>query len=396
MHIGFVTITFPPDNGWGGIGTYVYHLSQALVSLGHEVSVLSVTEKEPYEKHYDNLHIFRYLELNGKTIFQVQNQIAELIPRIVADFKIDVFEFPENASLGIIFQKNNPKFPTIVKLHGDAQLCQLGNCTRIERSLKSIYYYLKPNIYFEMEKETAAIAHAVVSPSQWQIDQCMKRGWKLPRNCSVIGNPFDGWPNSQNLWLDKNYTIPKALFLGRLDYRKGASLIPDVIDAVWHEIPEASFELIGQSMPKEKKDDWAEWILKNVPQNRHEQIILHGGISYLDLPKFLKSHSVAFFASTWESFGYTHIECMYAGIACVIASNGGAREIAIDGISCINTSRHPKAIAKALTQLLKDFNLRKSIGLEAHKRVTYEYSSKKIASQMVKVYEDVIRGAEAS
>src|SRR5436190_22518223 len=41
LHICLVSEEFPPDTGWGGIGTYSYNLAHGLAELGHRVHVIA-------------------------------------------------------------------------------------------------------------------------------------------------------------------------------------------------------------------------------------------------------------------------------------------------------------------------------------------------------------------
>src|SRR3990172_8383945 len=41
MKICLISEEFPPETGWGGIGTHTYNLSLALTELGHKVHVVS-------------------------------------------------------------------------------------------------------------------------------------------------------------------------------------------------------------------------------------------------------------------------------------------------------------------------------------------------------------------
>ena len=51
MRVLFVSQELPPETGWGGIGTYVDVLSEALAAKGVEVHVLSVVERAAGEHH---------------------------------------------------------------------------------------------------------------------------------------------------------------------------------------------------------------------------------------------------------------------------------------------------------------------------------------------------------
>ena len=41
LKIGLLSFEYPPETGFGGIGTYTWHHARALVRLGHEVHVLA-------------------------------------------------------------------------------------------------------------------------------------------------------------------------------------------------------------------------------------------------------------------------------------------------------------------------------------------------------------------
>ena len=41
MRICLISREYPPDTGWGGIGTYTFHLAHGLAERGHVVHVLA-------------------------------------------------------------------------------------------------------------------------------------------------------------------------------------------------------------------------------------------------------------------------------------------------------------------------------------------------------------------
>lgn len=61
LRILFLSTEYPPETGWGGIGTYTYNMAKALAERGHQVHVLSVAPGKP-ERHYlDGLvHVHRF------------------------------------------------------------------------------------------------------------------------------------------------------------------------------------------------------------------------------------------------------------------------------------------------------------------------------------------------
>jgi glycosyltransferase involved in cell wall biosynthesis len=43
MRIAIMSREYPPETGWGGIGTYKFHLAYGLKALGHDVEVFSLS-----------------------------------------------------------------------------------------------------------------------------------------------------------------------------------------------------------------------------------------------------------------------------------------------------------------------------------------------------------------
>ena len=41
LNICLVSEEYPPDTGWGGIGTYTYNLARGLARIGHRVDVVA-------------------------------------------------------------------------------------------------------------------------------------------------------------------------------------------------------------------------------------------------------------------------------------------------------------------------------------------------------------------
>ena len=55
MRLGLVSYEYPPQSGFGGVGTYVYRLAGALAKAGHEVVVLAGPTDVPEEWPQENV-----------------------------------------------------------------------------------------------------------------------------------------------------------------------------------------------------------------------------------------------------------------------------------------------------------------------------------------------------
>lgn len=390
MHIVLVTITYPPESGWGGIGSYVYHMARSLRAIGQTVTVLCGFSAQPRDYGEDSVRVLCRLDTRTNAPLSVPAQVNCELERLLACREIDIVEFPEYSALGLDFQRAHPEFPVVVKLHGDTELCFLGKISRWKALVQRVYRPAALRARIALEKESVSRAHGVVSPSKWQLDSCLRRGWPVPSDCEIVPNPYtplrtlDDAPPTR-------YVDRKILWLARLEPRKGITLLPSIACALWREVPDAEFHLIGQ-IPS-RRDDWAAWVHASVPQSRRSQVVIHGGLPYLDVLRRLEDYSVAVFASTWESFSYTQVECMSAGHACVNASGSGARELGSDGQHLLDSRRRAADIAHGVATLLVNPEFREKLGRAASEHVREKFAGPTVAAKMLSVYEQTLRQA---
>jgi glycosyltransferase involved in cell wall biosynthesis len=304
---------------------------------------------------------------------------------------VDVIEFPEYEALGLDFQRANPRSAVVVKLHGDTELCLHGDAPAWKRL--AYRFYQRPHVRraVSRERESTARASVVISPSEWMLSNCLRRGWPIGDRGIVVGNPFSGWPAGIEPQ-EMNHDPRRVLWLARLDRLKGADLLPAIARAVWSEVPEAEFHIIGQQRLQHGQFS-ADWIKACVPVRDRAKLVYLGGLPYLEVAKRLSVYSLAVFASKWESFGYTELECMWTGMASVSASGGGASELGINGTTHIRTDRTPSAIARAVVDLIHNPVQRERIGTCARAHVLRQFHAATIGVQMTDVYSTARRNA---
>jgi hypothetical protein len=79
----------------------------------------------------------------------------------------------------------------------------------------------------------------------------------LPERREVILNPLlmEG-----SVAAGKDFDSPTVLWLGRVDLRKGAELLPGIMKGVWREVPEAKFIIAGYDMGRSPGVSYQQWI----------------------------------------------------------------------------------------------------------------------------------------
>lgn len=296
MHIVFVTSTYPPDNGWGGIGSYVYHMSRGLVALGHRVTVVCGFGKDPRESCKDGIRALRVIDTRASAQTQSSLQVQRVLERIISSDYVDAIEFPEYEALGLDFQRAHPSFPVIVKLHGDTELCHYGSAPAWKRFAYHFYMRERALDTIARERESASRAHVVISPSNWLLADCLRRHWPIRERVLVVPNPFSGWPSPPTPRMAHRDPC-HVLWLARLERLKGANLLPDIAQAVWKHVPGTEFHLIGQQQERQGRS-WIDWISDHVPDKERGKIVYIGGLPYHEIAQRCSQYSLAVFAST--------------------------------------------------------------------------------------------------
>jgi glycosyltransferase involved in cell wall biosynthesis len=98
-----------------------------------------------------------------------------------------------------------------------------------------------------------------------------------------------------------------------------------------------------------------------------------------------------------EPFGRTIVEGMAAGKAVVACREGGAAELFSDGVEAIGVRpRDPEAMAEAIVGLVRNPSRRDVLGRTGRAAATQRFARKRLADQLLRVYERAGVGAFAA
>ena len=162
------------------------------------------------------------------------------------------------------------------------------------------------------------------------------------------------------------------LFVGGLEKKKGAHLIPEIA----RENPEYNFFVIGKGSLEYDKD-----FIKNRPGNMNPFFF----IPYEELADYYRAADILIVPSLWqEPFGRVVIEA-YANATPVIATNiGGLPEI-VDKHTGFLIS--PKEVEKEITRIIKRLNDKqiKMLSRNAYKK-SKQFTATKIVKDLLKEY----------
>ena len=139
MRILLLSFEYPPETGFGGIGTYTWYHARALARLGHDVHVLAGAREatELRTTEHDGVRVHRYRAagtlmrafgaLGRLRWWWTQNRLENALSmrrgvrELARLHDFDIIEMPECGGEGAILDVQ-PGVPTIVRGHSPAQM----------------------------------------------------------------------------------------------------------------------------------------------------------------------------------------------------------------------------------------------------------------------------------
>jgi glycosyltransferase involved in cell wall biosynthesis len=120
MHICFITSEYPKQNHpHGGVGTFVYSISKALVAKGYRISVIGINVYNNSNETIDDegVSVFRLAPriIKGLTWYLNYQSINKKIKDLHEDYPIDIIE---TAELGLAFIRKIKNVKYVIRLHG--------------------------------------------------------------------------------------------------------------------------------------------------------------------------------------------------------------------------------------------------------------------------------------
>lgn len=388
MRVLLVSQEMPPETGWGGIGTYVDVLSEALAEKGVEVHVLSVVDQQPQTvKRVGAVTVHRYPHAHRRDSGQLPESqrrlslaiaIARLIPRL--ELKPDVIECPEWMGEGFALGLR-PRWPMVVRLHSSAR--QLFPYTRQGGAWRGLDGKLSAWI----EDSSARRANVVVS-TRSNLDAVVASTRLRASSVHAIPYPVR-LPQVEPM---PSQDAPRVTFVGRLEPRKAPEIVLQAAPQVLASIPAARFAFIGRDAIAPGTRPSTAWLRQEAQRLGVEQAVeLPGQLDRGALMEQLRRTTVCAFPSRWESFGNVVAEASATGRPVVVSPIPPFRELVEDGVTGrIAPLEDPDAWATALIELLRDHERAEAMGKAGAARIAAISDPARVAELALASYRDAI------
>jgi glycosyltransferase involved in cell wall biosynthesis len=361
---------FPPEEG---IGYYTYNLAKKLIENGHEVTIITRGSLKTEKFFFKGIQVIKvpFLPLYP---FHVQIHgifLNKFFKGIEDEFDLVHIHSP----LAPIVKTDLPIISTIhTSLIEDMKHFQVSNInsTAIKLTTKISGYPLTQKLINKSNYVTtvsSSVAEELVS-------------YYNTKNPIVVGNGVDEkrfYPIKENQNND-----PYALYVGRLDYRKG------ILDLMKASIllKEDNIKLLvaGEGHLRSLIEDY---IQKNDLQN----VSLLGHVSGENLVELYQNAMIFVFPSHYEGLPTVLLEAMSCGLP-VVTSNIPAHRGVITNFKngLFAKSGSSMDIYDKINILIDDEDLRQKLGNNARKTIENKFTWDKISIKYEEIYKAAVKG----
>jgi D-inositol-3-phosphate glycosyltransferase len=399
-----------PPGAWetGGMNIYIRELSRYLSDLGVEVDVFTRLQGPeidmivPFAEHARVIHIPA-----GPGRYLPKEQVVEHLPEFICNMR--EFVTQEELLYDIVhshywlsgrvagYFKSAWRAPMVAMFHTLAELKNQVSVSADE---------WEADVRFGIERLTVATADQVVASTPVDGNNLETYYGADTERVSIVpcGVDLEQFrPGSranarQALGLGDESII---LFVGRIQQLKGIEILIRAAALLSARESVGPFRvMIVGGRPSGESDDPEARELRRLKTLAHElgveqHLDWRGAVAHEELNQYYRAADVTVMPSTYESFGLVAVESMACGTPVVASRVGGLQATVQDGrTGYLVPWRAPEMFADRIGDILADPALRQQLGAAARVRAS-EFGWSRVASQMVGLYEELIR-AEAA
>lgn len=363
---------FPPEEG---IGNYVLNLSKNLVENGHEVTIMTRGGLKFEISEYDELPVIKlpfimaypfHTDIHG--IF-----VNKLLKEMNGCFDIIHVHTP-------LIPAVSARAPVVATFHTplitDSRTVELIDAYSFFAKALGVLAYRIERALISSSQILSAVSESVASD--------LERYYRVEsKDVVIFGNAV------RDSFLSKGRNTRKKdenmiLYVGRIDYRKGALDLVESMKTVTENSPKTRLVIIGKGplLPSLVKRVATLGLRKNV--------IIKGFVGDEDLLDANSNASIFVQPSYYEGLPTTILEAMASQCAVIATSVHGNIDVVKDGETGILVPpRSPKSLGKAIIDLLERPDFRHEISRNARKLIENEYTWSKVTERVLDAYSTV-------
>ncbi len=352
----------------GGMENHIKMLSEALVKLGHQVTVL-VTDpsSRTHVEEVNGVQVIKAARLATVASTPLSLALPHKLWRQDPDITHLHFPYPVGELSELLFGRAPH---TVITYHSDVVR---------QRGILRLYRPLLWRVLDKAERIIATSANYIRSSPYLS---------RYADKCTVIplGIDLERFlaPSPQRAAeIRTAHGTPLILFVGKLRYYKGLQYLLRAVPDIAGKL------LVIGSGPMES--EWRQLAASLGIQNR---VIFLGQVSDEELPAYYQACDLFVLPASErsEAFGTVQIEAMASGLPVVCTELGtGTSAVNLDGqTGLVVEAQSPPALRDAILSLLADPVRRQEMGKRARERALTEYSLQRMVERTTALYDQLL------
>ena len=394
LHIAMLSAEYPPR--WGGMGSTVYHLSAALVELGHRITVITrdgggkaleqqgVNIREvkwlyapmAFTKSYGKHALADLKKLHSEDSVDVVHLHCPMISWTESQFK----DCKENVA------------PIVSSLHGSWLGERDGLRTAAEQKEAAVWanpndlaILLTAGHYAKFERAAVNGSDVCVANSHATKEDFLER-YSPPAdwNCQVIHWGVDTemfHPSGDS----KDTEINQILAVGRLAARKGYGSLLKAFAVVNEKIPNSELLIIGRGHLKNRLEKQA------IKLGISSSVSIDSGMPFDKLAEKFRNADLVVYPSYYEGQGLIPLEAMASGTPVATVDHGPLPEMVDDSVGGLFTMANIDSMSSVILSLLSDKKGLEVRGNAGRQRVLENYTYGKNAEKFSQIYSNLAK-----
>lgn len=388
LHVGFYSPALPDSGNPNGIVTYVRIMRDALRSLGHKVTVVTLEQIIHSDGTVANLPLPSRLQVLRERMRGKDASHPYVRARVFNAFRaaqragVDVFEIEE--SFGWAGSLAGHGLAIVERLHGP-HLFMRDRGTPEQQRLS--------NQREAAERASFERVQAITSPTQRLLDSLVERCGLQLRLARIIPNPIPVLPDEQ--WSIDQANPDQVLCVGRFDLVKGADVVVRAFAQALRERPTLSLAMVGPDPGLAKPDGsvvhFEEFAAEEIPTEARARIHFLGTQTPQQIARMRLQSGLCLIGSRFENFPYSVAEAMAVGMPIIATDTFGGGEMIRDGQDgLIVPIDSVELMAAALLDATKNRARALKMARSARMRAAKWLSPARVARETVAIYCDAI------
>ena len=392
LRIAFATPEYVTEANFdGGLANYINRIAKLLAGLGHDVHVVTLSQKN--EEHFDHdgvmvhrvmlkpWHAFsrvtRYSLLTTLHWLNFNTQAFRKLKQLHRQQPFHLIQYPSYSFCGLF---SIPLLRAAHVVRASSYQPALNEAAGVKRNLDSAVAERLEALQYKLTRNVFAPSNA------------MQKVLARKTNVRVIRTPFyvetREWDNAvyEQFLKGKKY----ALYFGRFQLHKGFHTLAQALPQFLDQCPDAYVALVGRDMETSLASSMAGFARAQCGSSAERLILLDNLPHSLLYPVIAGAHLVVL-PSLIDNSPNACLEAMGLGKVVIGTSGTSFDELIIDGVNgFLVPPADPESLAKKMISAWTDPGL--ATMSAAAKQRMLEFAPEKTVTSLLSYYSEVLRG----